>query len=169
MVDDKPMMARAPWPIGHPAVVCLALVLLGAAIHSALWQISEPAILFSDFFKAYYMAGETVLTDEVASLYREGAEVTFVNMPILAFLFAPLARLDDVDAGWIFLALGFTAALASWALLLFLVAAAGGAFLNLNYHWKMLPLPKGIIVGHAGAAVVGFVLLLMATWTATRP
>jgi hypothetical protein len=117
MVDDKPMMARAPWPIGHPALVCLALVLLGAAIHFALWQISEPAILFSDFFKAYYSAAEAVLDDKVAALYREGAEVTFVNMPILAFLFAPLARLDDVDAGWIFLALGFAAALASWALL----------------------------------------------------
>ena len=59
-------------------------------------------------------------------------------------------------------------ALASWALLLFLVAAAGGAFLNLNYHWKMLPLPKGMIVGHALVAVVGFGLLLAATWTATR-
>lgn len=59
-------------------------------------------------------------------------------------------------------------ALASWALLLFLVAAAGGAFLNLNYHWKKLPLPKGLIVGHAGAAVAGFVLLLAATWMAVR-
>jgi hypothetical protein len=97
--------------------VCLVFVLSGAAIHSALWQISEPAILFSDFFKAYYPAGEAVLADEVASLYREGAEVTFVNMPIMAFLFAPLGRLDDFDAGWIFLALGLTAALASWALL----------------------------------------------------
>lgn len=59
-------------------------------------------------------------------------------------------------------------ALAAWALLLFLIAAAGGAFLNLNYHWKMLPLPKGLIVGHAGVAVIGFVLLLAATWAATR-
>jgi len=55
--------------------------------------------------------------------------------------------------------------LAGWALLLFLIAAAGGAYLNLNYHWKMLPLPVGIIVVHAGIAVVGFVLLLAATWT----
>jgi hypothetical protein len=60
-------------------------------------------------------------------------------------------------------------ALAGVALLLFLLAAAGGAYLNLNFHWKMLPLPKGIIVGHAGAAVAGFVLLLLATWTAMRP
>jgi hypothetical protein len=59
-------------------------------------------------------------------------------------------------------------ALAAWALLLFLLAAAGGTFLNLNYHWKMLPLPKGLIVGHAAIAVVGFVLLVVATWTATR-
>jgi hypothetical protein len=59
-------------------------------------------------------------------------------------------------------------ALAAWALLLFLIAAAGGTFLNLNYHWKMQPLPKGLIVGHAGVAVVGFALLLVATWSATR-
>ena len=59
-------------------------------------------------------------------------------------------------------------ALAAWSLLLFLVAAAGGAFLNLNYHAKMLALPKGLIVGHAGLAVVGFLMLLVATWTAMR-
>ena len=57
-------------------------------------------------------------------------------------------------------------ALACWALLLFLLAAAGGAFLNLNYHWKMLPLPMALIVGHAGVAVAGFALLLAATWAA---
>ena len=60
-------------------------------------------------------------------------------------------------------------ALAGWALLLFLIAAAGGAFLNLNYHWKMLPLPMGFIVGHAGLAVAGFALLLAATWAAMHP
>jgi hypothetical protein len=55
-------------------------------------------------------------------------------------------------------------ALAAWALLLLVIAAAGGAFLNLNFHWKQLPLPKGIIVVHAGVAVAGFVLLLVATF-----
>jgi hypothetical protein len=53
------------------------------------------------------------------------------------------------------------------ALVLFLAAAGGGVILNLNYHWKQLPLPKGLIIGHAVAAVAGFVLLLVATW-ATR-
>ena len=59
-------------------------------------------------------------------------------------------------------------ALACWALVLFLVAAAGGAFLNLGYHWNMEPLPKGIIVAHAVLAVAGFTLLLIAAWGGTR-
>ena len=50
------------------------------------------------------------------------------------------------------------------ALVLFLVAAGGGVILNLNYHWKQLPLPKWLVVVHAAAAVVGFVLLLVVTW-----
>lgn len=53
------------------------------------------------------------------------------------------------------------------ALVLFLAAAGGGAILNLNYHWKQLPLPKWLIIVHAIAAVAGFVLVLAATW-ATR-
>jgi hypothetical protein len=53
------------------------------------------------------------------------------------------------------------------ALVLFLAAAGGGVILNLNYHWKQVPLPKGLIIGHAVAAVAGFGLLLAATW-ATR-
>lgn len=54
-------------------------------------------------------------------------------------------------------------ALAGWALLLFLAAAAGGAFLN-QYHARMLPLPMGFIAGHAIVAVIGLVLLLIAAW-----
>ena len=50
------------------------------------------------------------------------------------------------------------------ALLLFLVAVGGGVILNLNYHWKQLRLPKWLIVVYAIAAVVGFALLLAATW-----
>jgi hypothetical protein len=53
---------------------------------------------------------------------------------------------------------------ASVALALFVAAAGGGAILNLNYHWKQRPLPKWLVLVHAGAAVAGFVLLLIATW-----
>lgn len=50
------------------------------------------------------------------------------------------------------------------ALVLFLVAAGGGVILNLNYHWKQLPLPKWLVIAHALAAVAGFLLLLWVTW-----
>jgi len=52
------------------------------------------------------------------------------------------------------------------ALVLFLLAAAGGVILNLNYHWKNVPLPKWLVVVHALVAVLGFLLLLAATWAA---
>lgn len=54
--------------------------------------------------------------------------------------------------------------LAKLALLLFLLAAAGGAFMNLNFHWKMLPLPKSLVLVHGGLAVCGFLLLVVSTW-----
>ena len=57
--------------------------------------------------------------------------------------------------------------MALWALVLFIIAAGGGVILNLNYHWKQLPLPKWLIIVHASTAVAGFLLLLGATW-ATR-
>lgn len=65
----------------------------------------------------------------------------------------------------------FTAGLpgmAQLALVLFLVAAAGGAFINLNFHSKMLPLPKPLILAHAGIAVCGFLLLVVVTWKASQ-
>ena len=40
-------------------------------------------------------------------------------------------------------------------------AAAGGAILNLNYHWKQLPLPKWLVIVHAVAAVAGFLLAIL--------
>ncbi len=86
---------------------------------------------------------------------------------------APLAMLHGFLAAAAITLLIYAAAtvglpgMALVAVLLFLLAAAGGAILNLNYHWKQLPLPKWLIIVHASAAVVGFVLLVAATW-ATR-
>ena len=51
---------------------------------------------------------------------------------------------------------------AQLATALLLVAAAGGAAMNLMYHWRMLPLPKSWIVVHALLAVAGFLSLLSA-------
>jgi peptidoglycan/LPS O-acetylase OafA/YrhL len=54
--------------------------------------------------------------------------------------------------------------LATLALILFLVAAAGGVLLNLRFHLNGIPLPKWLVLVHGGIAVVGFICLLMATW-----
>jgi hypothetical protein len=86
---------------------------------------------------------------------------------------APLAMLHGFLAAAAVTLLLYAAAtvglpvMALVALALFLAAAGGGAILNLNYHWKQLPLRTWLIVVHAIAAVAGFVLLFAATW-ATR-
>ena len=49
------------------------------------------------------------------------------------------------------------------ALVLFLVAAAGGVVMNLGYQWKQRPLPVPLLAVHALVAVVAFVLLLGAS------
>ena len=51
--------------------------------------------------------------------------------------------------------------LALYALVLLVIAAIGGAAINLLYHSKMLPLPIPLIIGHALIAAAGFVLLLV--------
>jgi hypothetical protein len=45
---------------------------------------------------------------------------------------------------------------------LFVLAALGGAYLNLGFHARNLPLPVPIMLVHAGVAVAGFVLLVIA-------
>jgi hypothetical protein len=50
------------------------------------------------------------------------------------------------------------------ALGMFLVAAAGGAAMNLLFHWKHLPLPLPLMLGHAFLAAAGFVLLLVSIY-----
>ena len=53
---------------------------------------------------------------------------------------------------------------AGWALLLFVLAAAGGAAMNLLWQWRQRPLPVGLMIGHATLAVLAFVLLCVAAF-----
>ena len=53
---------------------------------------------------------------------------------------------------------------ACWSVVLLAVAAAGGVYLNLRFHAPRVPLPKGIVVGHATIAVVGYALLAWAVF-----
>lgn len=63
---------------------------------------------------------------------------------------------------------GFTAGIPplTWIGVALLAAAAlVGTYLNLAYHAKLIPIPKGTVVIHALLAVAGFVLI---AWTSFR-
>ena len=59
-------------------------------------------------------------------------------------------------AGWV----GGVGGKVGLATLLLVVAAGGGAILNLAYHWRQVPIPKGMTIGHILLAVAGVALLL---------
>ena len=50
------------------------------------------------------------------------------------------------------------------ATVLLLFAAAGGSVLNLFFHWRQQPIPKGLTIGHILLAVLGLVMLLLAVY-----
>jgi hypothetical protein len=107
---------------GNRAVVWLAAVAGGVAIHLVLWQISDPESIFSDFFKAYFQAADRVWRIGPVPTWttEERSVVGFVNLPILAWLFVPIARFDGEIAAWYFLYAGIAATAAAWALLCWL-------------------------------------------------
>lgn len=59
--------------------------------------------------------------------------------------------------------------MATLALALFLLAAAGGAVMSLAYKWRQRLLPAWLVVAHAITAVIAFVLLLLAAFGQASP
>ncbi|MGH8139941.1 MAG: hypothetical protein ACREVV_17330 [Steroidobacteraceae bacterium] len=55
--------------------------------------------------------------------------------------------------------------LANAGLVLLVLAALGGLVLNLKYHAQNALLPRGLLVGHALLAVIGFLLVLLPAWS----
>ncbi|KAB2920183.1 MAG: DUF2029 domain-containing protein [Hyphomicrobiaceae bacterium] len=97
----------------------LRLVLPGAIAFAVLWLISEPALLFSDFYKAYYPTAEMLLQAGPRATWPadELCVSGFANLPILAWAFVPLVHLGQVAGAWLFFAVGVAAVLGAWALL----------------------------------------------------
>lgn len=95
----------------------IAVTVLGVAIAAFCLVVSDPADLFGDFVDAYYPAGATAMNDpqSIGTLF-EGV-LGFVNIPILAYLFAPFALLDIATASWIFAAMGVAMVLAAMLLI----------------------------------------------------
>lgn len=160
-------------------ILCAMMAVFG-------FQISEPAFLFADFYKAYYPAAQAVLAEDgpqgLAQSMRQGAG-GFVNLPVLAYLFAPFALLPSAAAGSVFFLLGVLATLAACLvlsrlagldrdrslILLFLFAACGPLHNSLREgnttHFILLLLVLGIWMlrrkqDFAAGLIFGFAALI---------
>ena len=95
----------------------LASTLCAVAIWT--WKVSEPTVLFSDFNVAYYPAGRAVL-DDLPHLFTRCWDTPvcgFVNLPVVAFLFAPFSMVTLRHAQWLFIVLSLASVALSLCLL----------------------------------------------------
>jgi hypothetical protein len=115
--------------VGRTRRLWLAILATAATIGALSWFNSGiEGWRFVDFKKAYYAAGETVLQNGSASLWPLIEDANFVNLPIVAWIFAPLGWLGPREGSLAFLLLG-------------LAATAGALLLIANFdHARMRPL-----------------------------
>ena len=94
-------------------IVAISLAFLTV---SSVFFVSHTDPLFEDFVPVYWKAGVAVLDGPSAlmPLLGEGVLGGFVNLPVIAYLFAPFAFFPPYVAGWIFTALGLAAVLSAW-------------------------------------------------------
>ena len=159
---------KQPATLPVVAVRSAACLLVAALTFAAV----EPSYLFSDFRIAYYPAGEAVLDGPaaLAPLMEMGVH-GFVNLPVVAYLFAPLAFLRLRLAIALFTVVGLLLALAAWLLLarvldlrsgrrwllLLLFAACGPLQYSIKEgntsHWVLFSLALGLYLLQAGRRI----------------
>ncbi len=110
-------LARRPalprWGAALVALVALVFVVTS-------FKLSSPPEAFWDFFRAYYPAGRAALSHDTAALeglIRLGAAGGFVNIPAVAYLFAPFGWLPPHLAALLYTAIGVGLTVAAWVLL----------------------------------------------------
>jgi hypothetical protein len=88
-----------------------------------VFHVSNPLQYFADFHKAYWPAGAAIWNGPGAleQVLRAGA-FGFVNMPVVAYLFAPFGLLPPHVSALVFLVLSVATTIVAWRLL---VGAAG--------------------------------------------
>lgn len=96
----------------------IATRLLVVVMFLWLFWISDPVNAFEDYVDAYYVAGVAALrgVDSLSGVLTSGV-LGFVNLPIIAYLFAPLALLTARLSAVAFTAIGVLAIYLSWRLL----------------------------------------------------
>jgi alpha-1,2-mannosyltransferase len=132
------LTARRALPLGALTTRSLpiwSLLALGALLFELVsFKLSSPPTTFWDFLRAYYPAGRAALYDDTASLKALiglGAAGGFVNIPVVAYLFAPFGWLSPQVAAILFTLIGVASAVAAWFMLVRL------ARLELRERWLL--------------------------------
>lgn len=172
---------------GHPGASFLApgLLLAAASVMIVVGvKASSPPEFAWDFIHAYYPAGVDAIQndhDKLRALIGQGTGGGFVNIPIVAYLFAPLGLLSPAAAAVLFSAMGLGLTAAAWLLLcrlaqldlrerwtLGLLFVVNGPLLNsfkygnLSY-FILFALVGGLALMHAKRSVAAGLLLGVAT------
>lgn len=189
-------MPQSPHPLATPPARVIAVCATTAVF---VFAISDPTPIFWDFHQAYYSAGKAVLDSPAAlGLQIEKGVSGFVNLPIVAYLFAPFAALNSWwGSAAAFTLLGLAAIGAAWLLLvemtalegrvrwllLFLFAASGPLHYSVKEgnttHMVLLALVAGLHLLRKGktlaagallafAALIKLPLLLFGAWFVLR-
>jgi hypothetical protein len=116
-------ITRTRLPAGAARRIGLALAVAATAVLVALASPRPPRL--HDFDKAYYRAGSAVLYGTPELYGSEGVQ-GFVNIPVVAWLFAPFAALPPRFARLLFTTLGLWVVVAAYRGMLRLTGAAGG-------------------------------------------
>ncbi len=109
-----------------PSGARLALFAASAVMLLLVSRFGDPPLLFADFRIAYYPAGAAVL-DHPASLapFIQRGVTGFVNLPVLAYVFAPFGMLSLPVAAVLFTLLGLAAIVVTYLLLVRLTGVTG--------------------------------------------
>ena len=158
------LMGNRPFPKWTLLLIAAGLAIFEAA---SVWVTFPTNPYFWDFLQCYYPAGEAALHHDTAMLRTLYEKVVqgFVNMPVVAYLFAPFALLAPRTASILYTVVGIALTVWAWVLL------ARLARLERRERWLLAllflangPLINGLKFGNTShiilfALVAGLVLL----------
>lgn len=162
--------------IGSTAARWIFGLLVCPLLAAAVFWVSEPHFLFNDFRKAYYPAAVAVL-DRPDALWPLIEKIQFVNLPVVAYLFAPLGLVSFKLSAAAFFVAGVAATLLAWRelvrllpmaghdrlVLLLLIAANGPLLYSLKEgntsHFVLLALVVSLSLLHQQKSVLAGLLL----------
>ena len=149
----------------NPYLAWSAAIVCGGILHLLLWPLSEPPVLFSDFMKAYWVAGEHLWQGGLEAGYPFTIQGNWTNLPVLAWPFAVLVPLGQEAAGWVYLGIGVLVVIAAWFLLARLAGLSGVLAAALLFFFFLNgPLLNSLREGNSTHFVLLYLVAGLAFW-----